>query len=156
MDFRDAKDDAAFRAEVRSFIEQELPEELRAPHSIRSSFEGGRWGGPSGRGWRQRLAEKRWIAPAWPKEYGGAGMTTMQQFIFNEEMALARAPRTGGGIAIGMAGPTIMTYGTDEQKRTFLPPILSGEHVWCQGFSEPGAGSDLASLQTRAVRDGDD
>ncbi len=156
MDFRDAPDEEQFRTEVRSFIETELPPELRRRDSVQSSFEGGGWGHPAARTWRHKLAERGWIAPAWPTEYGGAGMSVMQQFIFNEEMALARAPRTGGGIALGMAGPTIMVYGTEEQKQRFLPPILSGAQVWCQGFSEPGAGSDLASLQTRAVRDGDD
>src|SRR6185295_16762916 len=85
----------------------------------------------------------------------GAGMTIMQQFVFNEELAIARAPRPGG-IGITMAGPTIIVYGTDDQKQEHLPPMLSGEATWCQGFSEPGSGSDLASLQTRAVRDGDD
>ena len=156
MDFRDTPEEAAFRAEVRAFIEQELPPELRRREGIWSSFEGGGWGSEAARAWWRKLAARGWVAPAWPKEYGGAGMTVMQQFIFNEEMALARAPRTGGGIALGMAGPTIMLYGTDEQKKRFLPGILTGEEVWCQGFSEPGAGSDLASLQTRAVRDGDD
>ncbi|MEX1253139.1 MAG: acyl-CoA dehydrogenase [Dehalococcoidia bacterium] len=156
MDFRDSPAEARFRAEVRSFVEKELPPELRRPHAISSSFEGGRWGHPSAKAWRARLAERRWTAPAWPAEYGGAGMTVIEQFVFNEEMAKARAPRTGGGIAVGMAGPTIMTHGTDEQKARFLPPILSGEHIWCQGFSEPEAGSDLANLSTRAVRDGDD
>jgi len=94
------------------------------------------------------------VAPAWPKEYGGAGLSIMQQFVFNEELALARAPRPGG-IGITMAGPTIIVYGTDEQKREHLSGMLEGK-VWCQGFSEPGSGSDLASLQTRAVKDGDD
>jgi alkylation response protein AidB-like acyl-CoA dehydrogenase len=156
MDFRDAPEEAAFRAQVRAFVDANLPPELRRPHAVSSSFEGGRWGHPSAKLWREKLAERGWIAPAWPREYGGAGMTPMEQFVFNEEMALARAPRTGGGIAIGMAGPTIMVHGTEEQKQRFLPPILSGEHIWCQGFSEPEAGSDLANLQTRAVRDGDD
>ena len=103
----------------------------------------------------RKLATKGWVAPAWPKEYGGAGMTIMEQFIFNEELALARAPRPGG-IGITMAGPTIIVYGTEDQKKEHLSGMLSGEATWCQGFSEPGSGSDLASLQTRAVRDGDD
>ena len=105
--------------------------------------------------WMKKLAAKGWIAPAWPKEYGGAGMTVMQQFVFNEEMATARAPRPGG-IGVGFAGPTVIVYGNDAQKKDHLPGILSGEDVWCQGFSEPGSGSDLASLQTSAVKDGDD
>ena len=156
MEFSDAPEEAAFRAEVRSFIEQELDDDVRSGKGIWSSFDTKRDAGRSTKGWRKKLADRAWIAPAWPKEYGGAGMSIMQQFIFNEEMALSRAPRTGGGIALGMAGPTIMLYGTDEQKQRLLPPILSGDQVWCQGFSEPESGSDLASLQTRAVRDGDD
>jgi alkylation response protein AidB-like acyl-CoA dehydrogenase len=156
MDFHDTPDDAAFRADVRSFIEGELPPELAKRQHIRSGLDRGTSGGEFARVWWRKLAARGWVAPAWPKEYGGAGMTVMQQFIFHEEMALARAPRTGGGIAIGMAGPTIMVHGTEEQKKRFLPDILTGEQHWCQGFSEPEAGSDLANLQTRAVRDGDD
>ena len=156
MDFRDTPEEAQFRAEIHSFIEKELAPEERRREGIWSSYDTGRDVVGSTRDWRKKLVERRWIAPAWPTEYGGAGMSIMQQFIFNEEMALARAPRTGGGIATGMAGPTLMVYGTEQQKKRFLPPILSGEQIWCQGFSEPGSGSDLASLQTRAVRDGDD
>ncbi|HEY8491273.1 MAG TPA: acyl-CoA dehydrogenase family protein [Dehalococcoidia bacterium] len=159
MDFRDSPEDAAFRQEVRDFIQRELPDEIRRRDVEWGAFNagGGRWAGVSeaARRWRAKLAERGWIAPAWPKEYGGAGLTVMQQFIFNEEMALHRAP-AGGGIGVGWAGPTIIVYGTEEQKRRFLPPILRGETIWCQGFSEPGAGSDLAALQTRAVRDGDE
>ncbi|HET9477639.1 MAG TPA: acyl-CoA dehydrogenase family protein, partial [Dehalococcoidia bacterium] len=105
--------------------------------------------------WMKKLAKRGWIAAAWPEEYGGAGMTIMQQFIFNEELALARAPRPGG-IGIAMAGPTIIVYGTEEQKKEHLSGMLSGDVVWCQGFSEPESGSDLASLRTSAVKDGDD
>ncbi|MCH8850163.1 MAG: acyl-CoA dehydrogenase family protein [Chloroflexi bacterium] len=156
MDFRDSPEDAAFRKEVQAFVAKELPDEFRGRVRIGSSYEGGGWGRDAGKLWQRKLAERGWMAPAWPKEYGGAGLSIMQQFVFNQEMALARAPRTGGGIALGMAGPTIMTLGTDEQKKRFLPPILERNQVWCQGFSEPESGSDLASLQTRAVRDGDD
>jgi alkylation response protein AidB-like acyl-CoA dehydrogenase len=105
--------------------------------------------------WLRKLATKGWVAPAWPKEYGGAGLSVMQQFIFNEEMARAGAPRPNF-LAIGLAGPTIIVHGTDAQKREHLGGILSGETFWCQGFSEPESGSDLASLETRAVQDGDD
>jgi alkylation response protein AidB-like acyl-CoA dehydrogenase len=107
------------------------------------------------KGWMTKLATKGWVAPAWPKEYGGAGMTIMEQFIFNEELAQARVPRPGG-IGITMAGPTIIVYGSDDQKTQHLSGMLTGGKIWCQGFSETGSGSDLASLQTRAVRDGDD
>jgi alkylation response protein AidB-like acyl-CoA dehydrogenase len=155
MDFRDTPEQARFRGEVRSFIERELPEELRQRGAFSDSFDLGEDRSPPYRAWWQRLVERGWLAPAWPKEYGGGGLTVMEQFILSEEFAVARAPRLGG-IAIGWAGPTIILYGSDEQKRTHLPRILSGAEVWCQGFSEPGAGSDLASLQTKAVRDGDD
>jgi len=105
--------------------------------------------------WLKILAKRGWVAPAWPKEYGGAGMSVMQQFVYNEEMARARAPRPNF-LAIGLIGPTIIVHGSDEQKKEYLPGIMSGEVYWCQGFSEPGSGSDLASLQSRAVQDGDD
>ena len=105
--------------------------------------------------WRKQLAAHGWVAPHWPTQYGGAGMSPGEQFIFNEEMAKARAPQTGG-FGVTMIGPTLILYGTDEQKAEHLPKITSGEVTWCQGYSEPGSGSDLASLQTRAVRDGDD
>src|SRR3990172_6343336 len=128
---------------------------------------GAMFGGGSGRftdpeywktlgGWLKKLSAKGWVAPAWPQEYGGAGLSVMEQFIFNQEMATAGAPRSPNVIGLGWVGPTLIFYGTDEQKQQHLPPILKGDSFWCQGFSEPGAGSDLASLQTRAVRDGDD
>ena len=158
MNFKDTPEEARWRTEVREFIRTELPEELRptAEGQRDRRAEGGvaQAGGPW-REWTRRLAARGWIAPAWPKEYGGAGMSVMEQFVFNEEMAEARAPRPGG-IATGFAGPTLIVHGTEEQKQKYLPEILGGEVTWCQGYSEPGAGSDLASLQTRAVRDGDD
>src|SRR5690606_26527662 len=105
--------------------------------------------------WSDALASKGWIAPHWPKEYGGASLSPMEQFIYNMEMAKSGAPRVGGS-GVGMLGPTLIVHGTDEQKEQHLSGILSGEVVWAQGYSEPGAGSDLASLQTRAIRDGDE
>ncbi|MHB8574985.1 MAG: acyl-CoA dehydrogenase family protein [Dehalococcoidia bacterium] len=158
MDFRDSAEDAAFRRQVQGFIEDELPAPLRNPRPEWGTFNTRRARGvdvEAGKRWREKLAARHWIAPHWPTEYGGAGLDIGQQFIFNEEMALHRAPGVGG-IGIGWAGPTIMVYGNDEQKQRFLPNIIGGQETWCQGFSEPGAGSDLAALQTRAIRDGDD
>ncbi|HXH23190.1 MAG TPA: acyl-CoA dehydrogenase family protein [Dehalococcoidia bacterium] len=178
MRLTDSPEEAAWRKTVRDFLEKELPEALRPdrnPNASPFAGMGGEGAGPEVRGrpearaggagfqlaagplgeWRQKLAARGWIAPAWPKEYGGAGLTTMEQFILNEEFAEMRAPQLGG-MGVSMAGPTIIVHGTEEQKAEHLPKILRGETQWCQGFSEPGAGSDLASLQTRAVKDGDD
>ncbi len=152
MDFRDTPDMATFREEVRLFLKQELPEGWGGDGDMMEAMMGG---DERIRAWMKKLASRGWIAPAWPKEYGGAGLSTLQQFVFNEEMARARAPRPGG-IGTMMAGPTIIVYGNDEQKMEHLSGILSGEVTWCQLYSEPGAGSDLAGLQTRALKDGDD
>jgi len=158
MDFRDSPAEAEFRTEVREFIKREHTRDS-ATEGAQSAYQAAAQGGEAAmktyKDWLKKLSSKGWVAPAWPKEYGGAGMTIMEQFIFNEELAQARAPRPGG-IGIAMAGPTIIVYGDDDQKKQHLSGMLSGEMTWCQGFSEPGSGSDLASLQTRAVRDGDD
>ncbi|MHB8574392.1 MAG: acyl-CoA dehydrogenase family protein [Dehalococcoidia bacterium] len=108
------------------------------------------------REFNRKLAAKGWIAPAWPKAYGGLGASHIEQMIFSEELAYHRAPNGQRVFSVGMIGPTLIVHGSDEQKREHLPRITSGEVAWCQGYSEPGAGSDLASLQTRAERDGDD
>ncbi|MBF6600879.1 MAG: acyl-CoA dehydrogenase family protein [Dehalococcoidia bacterium] len=165
MDFHDSAPEASFRSEVRAFIAGQCPPGIRR-RGLGAMFGGGGWddirlGTEAYRqlnaDWAKKLADRGWIAPAWPQEYGGAGMTVMQQFIFNQEMAAAGAPKGGNyGIGTGWAGPTIILYGTEDQKQRYLPPIVRGEAIWCQGFSEPGAGSDLASLQTRATKDGDD
>ncbi|MBI2724060.1 MAG: acyl-CoA dehydrogenase family protein [Chloroflexi bacterium] len=165
MDFHDTPEEAAFRAEVRAFIQRECPSGIRR-RGFGAMFGGGGWDDARvsmqeyrdiNATWAKKLASRGWIAPAWPKEYGGAGMTVMEQFIFNQEMAQAGAPKGGNyGIGTGWAGPTIILYGNEDQKNTYLPKIVQGDSIWCQGFSEPGAGSDLASLQTRAIKDGDD
>ncbi len=165
MDFRDAPEEAAFRAEVRAFIENECPPGIRR-RGLHAAFGGGGWDDIRmeradyfriNGGWVKKLSDRGWVAPAWPKEYGGAGLSVMQQFILSQEMALSGAPRGGNfGIGTGWAGPTIIMHGTEEQKKRYLPGIVQGDEVWCQGFSEPGAGSDLAAVQTRAVKDGDD
>jgi alkylation response protein AidB-like acyl-CoA dehydrogenase len=106
--------------------------------------------------WRDKVAAKGWIAPAWPTKYGGADMGVIEQFILNEEFAEQGVPANVGGFGVMMIGPTLIEHGSEEQKEEHLSRILKGEVLWCQGYSEPGAGSDLAALQTRAVRDGDD
>ncbi len=152
MDFKFTPDEEAFRTEVHNFIETECPATLRGKdvnffQELPNLME-----------WRKKIAAKGWIAPAWPKEYGGAGMPIMQQFIYSMETAHMRAPAPIilGGLAVAVIGPTIIIYGTEEQKQKHITKILAGEEMWCQGFSEPGSGSDLASVQTKAVRDGDD
>ncbi|MDA0364929.1 MAG: acyl-CoA dehydrogenase family protein [Chloroflexi bacterium] len=154
VDFADTPDQGRFRTEVRDFIEQNLPGELETRSD--SVFMFGEEPSDERREaikrWRASLVERGWIAPAWPKEYGGADLTPMEQFILSETFAETRAPRLG----VHDVGSTIMVHGSDEQKREHLPPLVRGDTVWCQGYSEPGSGSDLASLQTRAVRDGDD
>ena len=152
MDFHDTDSQAKWRAEVHDFVAKEQPtglsEDLTPQEAARAARE-------SMSGWRQKLAARGWIAPAWPKEYGGAGLSVMEQFIMNEEFAEARVTNVGG-MGTSMIGPTLIIHGNDDQKKEHLGAILRGEVQWCQGYSEPGSGSDLASLQTRAVRDGDD
>ncbi len=161
MDWNDSPEQAAFRAQVLDVIDRELPERYRerqGPDERQWEFDR-KSPDPAAReashAWLQALAARRWVAPQWPEEYGGGGLSPMEQFILNQEMARAGAPGVGGS-GMRMLGPTLIVHGSDEQKARYLPAILSGETVWAQGYSEPGAGSDLASLQTAAVRDGDD
>ncbi len=146
MDFRLSPEHAAFQQEVRGFIQQEMPAD---------------WGSGAtedrvdvAKHIRFKLAEKHWLALPWPKEFGGLGASPMQQMVFNELMAYHAVPSFSMGVA--WVGPVIMLYGTPEQQKQFVPRIADGSDVWCTLYSEPGSGSDLASLQTRAVRDGDD
>jgi alkylation response protein AidB-like acyl-CoA dehydrogenase len=155
MDLRDTPEEAEWRRKVRSFVERELPARFRQDDGFEMGLSETRWDDPDVMVWRRKLVDQGWIAPSWPVEYGGAGLSLMQQFIMQEEFAEGNAPSVGGA-GISMVGPTLMVHGTEEQKREFLPKILSGETLFCQGFSEPEAGSDLAALRTRAVRDGDD
>ena len=150
MDFRDSPTEARFRADLREWIENNLPDGW----SERPA-KPGRMDEHAAREWSRKLFDAGYAGLTWPEEYGGAGAPYTHQAIFLEEVARAEAPEHIGIIGLGMAGPTIISHGTEEQKARYLRPILSGEEVWCQGFSEPGAGSDLASLRTRAVRDGD-
>ncbi len=157
MDFQDNSEEAAFRSQVRSFIDENLPRNWAPTDDEMAAYMEVEQGERAefAKRWRKALSQRGWIAPHWPTEYGGAGMSPGEQFIFNEEMAERRTP-PAGGMGVAMIGPTLILYGTDEQKKEHLPAITAGEVSWCQGYSEPGSGSDLASLQTRAVRDGDD
>src|SRR3954454_4601387 len=149
MDLRDTPEEAGFRAELRAWIDANLPEAERGGRGGAQRFE------QFGREWSRKLYDAGYAGLTWPEEYGGAGAPYSYQAIFYEEMAAAAAPPHIGVIGLGMAGPTIMVHGTDAQKSRHLEKILSGEDVWCQGFSEPDAGSDLAAARTRAeLRDG--
>mgnify|MGYP003970115917 FL=1 len=152
MDMAMTAEDAAFRDEVRAFFDAKLSDDMREASNLTSGvfaeFE-------IGRRWHTALYEQGWIAPAWPTEHGGTGWTPMQRYIYDSEAGAAGAPRLFS-MGLRMVGPVVMKFGTDEQKNFYLPRIRSGEDVWCQGYSEPGSGSDLASLQTRAIVDGDD
>lgn len=152
MDLELSPQDLAFRDEVRAFLDANLTPEMRAAGArMTSVFCEPRHSLP----WQRILHARGWAAPSWPKAYGGPGWTEVQRSIFAAECARASAPGLAP-MGLRMAGPVIMGYGTPEQKAHYLPRILSGEDYWCQGYSEPGSGSDLASLQLQAVSDGDD
>lgn len=164
VNWNDSPEQARFRTAVREVINTRLP--LRYKLAAESGGPGERaWendrksADPAARQaaveWHAALAEKGWVAPQWPKEHGGGGMSAMEQFVLNQELATAGAPAVGGS-GVGLLGPTLILHGNENQRKKYLPPILAGEATWAQGYSEPGAGSDLASLQTRATRDGDD
>ena len=152
FEYRFTAEQEAFRGELRAFLAAELPDDWWQLQNDREEI------GPARdefvRGFRKRLAAKGWLTIHWPREYGGMGAGKLQQLIFNEEMGYHMAP--AGGMGVEMAGPTLMHWGTEEQRAAHMQAIASGEEIWCQGFSEPGSGSDLASLRTRAARDGDD
>ncbi|HEY1369536.1 MAG TPA: acyl-CoA dehydrogenase family protein [Gaiellaceae bacterium] len=150
MNLHDTPDEAAFRAELRAWLESSLPDERRGGRGGAQRYDDG-----FGREWSRKLYDAGYAGLTWPKEYGGAGAPYSHQAIFLEEMALSQAPAHVGVIGLGMAGPTIMAHGTDAQKERHLAKILSAEEIWCQGFSEPGSGSDLASVRTRAERRGE-
>jgi hypothetical protein len=149
MDLNYSQDESAFRDEVRGWLKANLPQDLREKIANYDEF-----GREDLLKWHRILAKKGWVAPAWPKEFGGTGWNVVQRYIFEEECGFAGTPPL---IPFGltMCGPVILRFGTDEQKKKFLPRIYNGDDFWCQGYSEPGSGSDLASLKTKAERQGD-
>jgi alkylation response protein AidB-like acyl-CoA dehydrogenase len=149
MDLNYTAEETAFREEVRAFLKEKLPKEMS--DTIRAGGELGKEGHDK---WHAILNEQGWLAPNWPTEFGGAGWNAVQRHIWEEEAAAANAPRIVP-FGLSMLAPVLQKFGSKEQQDHYLPKILSGEHWWCQGYSEPGAGSDLASLKTRAVREGD-
>ena len=147
MDLTLSPNEQAFRDELRGWLHEHNPG--REPDGDEAGFE-------FRRDWQKALHAAGWAGVSWPTQYGGRGATLVEQAIFNEEVVRARAPSAANVLGLAMGGPTVIAHGTDEQKARYLEPILSADEIWCQGFSEPGSGSDLASLQTRAVRHGDE
>ena len=152
MDFTLTPDQEAFRQRVRSWLQTNIPDDWtkfgmsEVPRPEAYAFL---------RKWQATLFDAGFIGITWPKEYGGQGLSFVEEMILHQEMALQKAPPMLNVLGVGMAGPTIIAYGTEEQKQRYPAKILSCEEIWCQGYSEPNAGSDLASLQTRAVKDGE-
>jgi alkylation response protein AidB-like acyl-CoA dehydrogenase len=149
MDLTFSERETAFRDELRAWLADNPPDERPAHGDEDAEFA---WR----RAWQRRLYDAGWAAPAWPVEYGGRGATLTESAIYFEEIGRARVPLAANTLGVLLGGPTLMVWGTDAQKERYLPPILSAEEIWCQGFSEPEAGSDLASLKTRAVKDGEE
>lgn len=149
----------AFRNDVRAWLEANAPASLRGHAFDPSSIT---WGGrrvpvpPDQRLWLDRMAERGWTAPTWPREYGGGGLSQAEANVLQQEIARLKLPPPLAGMGLSMIGPTLLHHASEEQKREYVPKIVSGEQRWCQGYSEPGAGSDLAALQCSAVRDGDE
>jgi alkylation response protein AidB-like acyl-CoA dehydrogenase len=143
-----------FRQEARSWLEENCPDGMR---NRTLHFEDGPaiYGSEDGQLWQQRMAERGWTAPMWPKQYGGGGLSPDENRVLTEELGRIKALPGTTGMGIFMIGPVLLEYGTEDQKQRHLPPIARGEVIWCQGYSEPGAGSDLAGLQTKAVLQGD-
>jgi alkylation response protein AidB-like acyl-CoA dehydrogenase len=136
----------SFRDDLRAWLQNNHPG--AEPDGDLAGFE-------FRREWQRRLYAAGWAGVSWPQEYGGRGATLVEQAIYNEEFVRAQAPSAANVLGLAMGGPTVIAHGTQEQKRRYLEPILSAQEIWCQGFSEPGSGSDLASVKTRGVRDGD-
>lgn len=149
MDLQFSAEHTTFQREVRAFIEENLPSDIREKGERGLKIEK-----EDVYRWHQILFAKGWSAPHWPEEHGGCNWDPVRRYIFGEELARNHCPPLSA-FGLTMVGPVIYTFGSDEQKQTYLPKILSGEEFWCQGYSEPGAGSDLASLQTKAILDGD-
>jgi alkylation response protein AidB-like acyl-CoA dehydrogenase len=148
MDVRFDDATEAFRQEVRTWLEANVPKEPR-PSDPDGAFH-------YMRAWQKKMFDGGWVGIHWPKSYGGRGATLLEQAVFQQEFARVQAPPLANTLGLMIVGPTLMVHGTEEQKKRYIPRILSAEEIWCQGFSEPNSGSDLASLQTRAVEDGDD
>src|ERR1700759_3645171 len=148
MDLTLSPSEEAFREEVRAWLEENNPGP--EPDTGLDDVIAFR------REWQGKLHEAGWAGIAWPKEYGGRGATMIEQGIFTGEAAAAEAPAPANTLGLAVGGPVVIAHGTEEQKERYLEPILTGEEIWCQGFSEPESGSDLASLKTRAVKDGDE
>ncbi|MBV8735349.1 MAG: acyl-CoA dehydrogenase family protein [Solirubrobacterales bacterium] len=146
MDLTLSPSEQAFRDELRAWLEANHPGAL--PREEQGSFE-------FRRAWQRRLHDAGWAGISWPERYGGRGASLIEQAIFNEEIVRARTPQLANVLGLAMGGPTVIAHGTEEQRQRYLPPILSADEIWCQGFSEPESGSDLASLKTRATRSGD-
>ena len=152
MEFTFPAETEQWRANLRAFLRAELPPGFEGDDDFFDNEEQMAFA----RRFTRELGARRWFAPAWPEQYGGMGKTAIEQMILNEELAYHRAPSGGRLFTIGITGPTMLVHGSEEQKARYLPGMAAGETWYCQGFSEPGSGSDLASMQTRAVRDGDD
>jgi alkylation response protein AidB-like acyl-CoA dehydrogenase len=148
MDLKFSAEDEAYRLKLRSWLEDNIPSEP-PPHGQEAGFA-------YRRDWQRKLYDGGWVGIQWPKAYGGQGATLIQQAIYAQETARARAPQPANGLGISIVGPTLIHHGTEEQKKRYIPKILNADEIWCQGFSEPNSGSDLASLQTKAVLDGDE
>ena len=155
MDLRFSSEDESYRQRARAWLEDQLSGDFKevrgrgGPGDEHAAFEGRL-------AWEKKLGAAGWTCLGWPKEYGGHAESLTHQVIFNEEYARARAPGRLGHIGEGLIGPTIIAFGTEAQKQRFLPPIVRGDELWCQGYSEPNAGSDLANVQTRAELVGDE
>ncbi|HLK13099.1 MAG TPA: acyl-CoA dehydrogenase family protein [Candidatus Binatia bacterium] len=143
MDLSFSAAEEAFRAELRAWLAANLPPDAPEPATLDEEVA-------RLRAWQRRLHEGGWVGIHWPREYGGRGATVVENYVFQEEMAAARAPEVINRIGVNLVGPTLIAHGTEDQKRRFLPKILPAEEIWCQLFSEPGAGSDLTALRTRA------